>query len=111
LLEWAKFNFELDKSDDNGTTLREHLEQLERQTGGSLAALEPPKEFPLPLVPIWSAFVALHSARTAGFSGPNPITYSEILAWKTLTESPLKPWEIEVIKQVDKVYMEVAQDG
>jgi hypothetical protein len=53
----------------------------------------------------------LHSARTAGFSGPNPITYSEILAWKTLTESPLRPWEIEVVKQIDQRYMKVMADG
>ena len=73
--------------------------------------MEPPTDFPVLLTPIWSAFVALHAARTAGFSGPNPITYSEIYAWKALTESPLNSWEIEVIKEIDTRYMKVMADG
>lgn len=111
LLEWAEFNFKLDKPDDNGTTMREHLEQVERQIGGSLSALEAPVDFPLSLSSIWSAFISLHSTRTAGFSGPNPISYNEILAWKVLTQSPLQSWEIDVVKKLDQTYMKVMTDG
>ncbi len=57
---------------------------------------------------VWSAFIALSNSRTAGFSGPNPITYSEIKAWKELTDTPISSREVEVIKSVDVVYMGIA---
>jgi hypothetical protein len=40
-------------------------------------------------------------------SGPNPISYTEIKAWKELTETPLLAWEVEAIKRVDVVYLGV----
>jgi hypothetical protein len=49
----------------------------------------------------------LNDSRTSGFSGPNPITYEQILAWKQITEQPLASWEAEAIKRLDKVYMGV----
>jgi hypothetical protein len=57
---------------------------------------------------VWSAFITLNNTRTAGFSGPNPITYEQIKAWKELTETPISPWEIKAIKRVDTVYMGIA---
>lgn len=44
-------------------------------------------------------------------SGPNAITYSDIKAWKELTETPLKAWEVEAIKRLDVVYLGVANSG
>ncbi|WP_458796417.1 phage tail assembly chaperone [Pasteurella multocida] len=35
----------------------------------------------------------------------NPISYSDILAWSILTKVSLAAWEIEVIKQIDIVYL------
>ena len=54
---------------------------------------------------VWYAFITLSNTRSAGFSGPNPITYEQIKAWKELTETPISPWEVTVIKRVDTVYM------
>jgi len=105
LLSWAEFEFELNKADDKGITHREHLQQVERQTGFTPKALENPTPFPSLLMYIWSAFIDLNSARTAGFSGPNPITYTEIKAWKELTDTPLKPWDIQVLKRLDQVFI------
>jgi hypothetical protein len=56
---------------------------------------------------IWSAFILLSNARSAGFSGPNPISYAEIKTWKELTETPLDAREVEAIKSLDQVYMRV----
>jgi len=50
----------------------------------------------------------LSNSRTQGFSGPNPITYEQIKAWKELTETPVEPREVGAIKSVDTVYMRVA---
>jgi len=108
LLSWAEHEFNLNKTDDKGTTEREHLLQVERQTGHTPKALENPTPFPSLLMYIWSAYCSLNSARTAGFSGPNPITYTEIKAWKELTETPLKAWDIQAIKRLDQVFIRVA---
>ena len=43
-----------------------------------------------------------------GFSGPNPITYNEIKAWKELTDTPITYRDIVTIKRVDLVYIGVA---
>jgi hypothetical protein len=54
---------------------------------------------------VWSAFINLSNTRSIGFSGPNPISYIEIKAWKDLTESPLTSFEVEAIKRLDTMYM------
>jgi len=84
------------------------LEQVERQIGRRPEALEPPTEFPQLMSHVWSAFCVLSNSRTQGFSGPNPITYEQIKSWKELTETPIAPWEVGVIKSLDAVYMGVA---
>jgi len=108
MLEWAEFNFMLNKTDASGTTKREHLEQVERQTGRSLKELEPPTEFPDILVHIWSAFTALSNCRSQGFSGPNPISYRDIKDYIELTESPLSPREVNLLRELDGVYTRTA---
>jgi len=47
----------------------------------------------------------LNNTRGQGFSGPNPITYTEIKDYKELTETPLAPREVELLKHLDAVYM------
>ncbi len=108
LLSWAEHEFKLNKTDDKGTTEREHLLQVERQTGHTPKALENPTDFPSLLMYVWSAFCSLNSARTSGFSGPDPITYTELYHWKELTETPLSAWDIQVIKRLDQVYLRTA---
>jgi hypothetical protein len=108
LCDWSEHQFKLNKPDKDGVTEREHLEQVERQIGRRPEVLEPPTEFPQSLAHVWSAFCVLSNSRTAGFSGPNPITYEQIKAWKELTETPVSAWEIWAIKRVDVVYMGIA---
>lgn len=108
MLEWAEHQFNLSKPDAQGTTKREHLESVERQTGRSLKELESPTDFPDILAHVWSAFCALSNCRSQGFSGPNPISYSDIKDYIELTESPLSPREVKLIRDLDGVYMRTA---
>ena len=110
LLEFAEHSFKLSKTDQEGVTEREHLQEVERQTGKTPQALIGP-QFPTLVSHIWSAFISLSNGRSMGFSGPNPIGYEQIKAWKELTETPLKAWEIEAIKRLDVVYLGVATSG
>ena len=105
MCEWAEHQFKLNRPDKNGITDREHLEQVERQTGRRPEALEPPTDFPQLVSHVWAAFITLNNSRTQGFSGPNPITYEQIKAWKELTETPVSSWEVTAIKRLDTVYM------
>jgi len=104
LLEFAEHSFALNKTDESGTSEREHLEQVERQTGIRPKGLEGP-DFPFLLSHIWSAFVACSKARTGGFSGANPLTYENIKSWIELTGTPLDPREVEAVKELDVIYI------
>ena len=57
---------------------------------------------------VWSAFISLSNSRSAGYSGPNPITYEQIKAWKELTGTPLDARDVEAVVRIDAVYMRVA---
>jgi hypothetical protein len=109
LEEFAEHEFKLNIPDKDGISKRDHLEQVERQTGLRPKELDGPL-FPELLAHIWSAFHVLNSARTVGFSGPNPITYGDIKAWMELTETPLTAFEVEAIRKLDKVYMRAVND-
>lgn len=56
---------------------------------------------------VWSAFLALSRSRSMGFSGPNPVTYEQIVAWKKLTSTPLDAREVEAVMSLDEIYMRV----
>ena len=57
---------------------------------------------------VWSAFISLSNSRSAGYSGPNPITYEQIKAWKELTDTPLDARDVEAVVRIDAVYMRAA---
>jgi hypothetical protein len=100
----------LNKADKNGVTEREHLEQVRKQTGYAPEGLENSTKFPNLLSHVWSFFLQLHQSRTMGFSGPNPITYSEMESWVNLTNNKLHPYDVGIIKRLDSLYMQV-QNG
>jgi hypothetical protein len=83
---------------------REHLQQVERQSGLTPLALEGP-QFPELLEYVWTAFLLLNHTRGQGFNGPVPISYQEIDAWQRMTQNTLLPWEIEAVKRLDAVFL------
>lgn len=105
MCDWAEHEFSLSKSDDKGITRREHLEQVKKATKRDPEGLENPHEFPKLLNLVWSFFIQLSQSRTAGFSGPNPITYTEIQAWANLTQTRLNPYDVGIIKRLDSIYL------
>jgi len=98
----------LSKPDANGISEREHLEQVERQIGRSLKELEPSVMFPDLLANVWSVFCDLSNTRSQGLSSINPITYNDIKAYKELTDAVLTPRDVKLIRDLDTVYMRVA---
>jgi len=107
---YAEWDFKLAIPDNEGIPEREHLKQVEKQTGKTPLQLIAP-EFPMEIEHVWAYFLELSSTRPIGYSGPLPITYQEIAAWKELTDTPLSPWEVEAIKRLDRIYVKVVNNG
>jgi len=97
----------LNKPDASGTTKREHLEQVERQTGLWIKDLEPPTDFPSVLAGVWSAFTSLNRRRSQGFNGPALLEPSTIKDWMEITGNRLDHRDIETIFILDERFMEV----
>jgi len=90
------------------STEADHLAQVAKQLGKSLEEVEEFNSdalFPDAASHLWSSFLQLHEGRTYGMSGPNPISYDIIKAWCELTNVTLAPWEIEIIKSLDNLWI------
>lgn len=51
-------------------------------------------------------FWELSAARSYGFSGPNPISFSEIADWAELTGNLIRRDEISIIRKMDVAFIE-----
>jgi len=98
----------LNKPEKDGISKREHYKQVEKQIGQQLEETRNPYEFPQLLTHVWSAFVMLSSARGAGFSGPNPITFHEIQSYCDLTGDIISPLDVIALKRLDAEYVRIA---
>tara|TARA_R110000772_G_scaffold260035_1_gene377856 strand:+ start:505 stop:804 length:300 start_codon:yes stop_codon:yes gene_type:complete len=94
----------MSKSGKDNISKRQHLEQVEKQTGKRPEELEGPK-FPHLISHVWSAFLSISQSRTMGFNGPNPISLLEIRAWVEMTNATLSSREVEAIRELDVIYM------
>ena len=84
----------------------EHLEQVERSTGRQVL---PAVEIPPEGEHIWQWFWQLSSKRGGGF-GPGPLTYTEIQAWIGTTGTIVRPYEIDILNDMDGAYMRAQSD-
>ena len=71
-----------------------------------------PEEPELPEVAehIWWWFWQLNQRRQKGFDSPNPLSFSEVMAWVNLTNTYILPEEIEAIMAMDSAYLEAVQE-
>lgn len=87
----------------DGCTLREHLEVIERTSGQTPEQLAP-QPFPHELSHIWEWFQVMSSMRqNAGF-GVSRLS-SEIVDWQKLEGIRLNPYELEVIRRIDSIFV------
>lgn len=59
---------------------------------------------------LWEWFIELDASRGNNGFGISSLTYTEILAWATLTGRRPAPWEIAVIHRLDSVRIRVANE-
>jgi hypothetical protein len=94
------------KTDQSGVTKRQHLEQVKKATGKTPQGLDIPK-LPVSLIYLWQTFVSISAGRQTGYSGPLPLSYTEIKSWIELTGCELTPFEVNSIKRLDNVYLRI----
>jgi hypothetical protein len=56
---------------------------------------------------VWSIFLELDRARGSNGWSPNPIKFVDIEAYARLMREPVRPFEVEIIRALDAVYMKV----
>lgn len=103
----------MDMPNESGTTQRDSLMQvINTAPEGSdmyeaaLFQLEETPEIPFYLTHVWDWFWQIHRGRTYGMSGPNPLTWPDIKAWKEVLNIQIHPLEVELIKEIDSTYLE-----
>lgn len=79
---------------------------MEKSTGKRPKELDGP-DCPDTLTHLWQWFLELHSARSYGQHGPNPLTYPDIAAWSALTAANPTPWEVTALKRIDATWLEI----
>lgn len=104
LVEFAKNELTLSEKQKDGSTLRDHLLNIQKQYN-----ITPPElvevEVSYLVMYLWESFLELNSTRQSGM-GVNSISYSEIKAYCDLTQTVFSPYEIKVIKMLDRVFLE-----
>ncbi|TNG94881.1 hypothetical protein FHQ28_05665 [Pasteurellaceae bacterium USgator11] len=109
LCEYAQAEFKLDKKPkDSEATLREHLTAVYEQTNIKPEQLNNPEPDPFVLY-LLDYFRELSMSRQCGMT-INPILYSEIEAWSRLTATTLEKWELDTLKRLDVIWLNVQVD-
>lgn len=97
----------------NGTSQRDHLEQVCRQTGKTLDELGlsvPEDDEDSPDIPeggefLWSVFWELSQGRGNNGFTENPLSWLEIAAFSQLSGHNLTPFEAETLRRMDAAYL------
>lgn len=104
MLAFVETEFLLNEPQDDKQPLRFHLEKVYQRTGVMPELLKQGK-CPELFEYCWQDFLELNSTRTSNGFGLNAITYNEIDCWARLLNKPITANDIDVIKQIDNVYL------
>ena len=96
----------------DGTTRRDHIEQLCKQTGKTPHELglvedeaDDTPEIPEDGVYLWSWFQELSSGRGNNGFSPTAISWADIEAWARLTAIELTPYETLTLRSMDAAFL------
>lgn len=94
------------RSANGGSSVGAHYAAVARATGKVITA----PELPAALRYLWNIFAMLHRCRGGNGFGPNPIAWSEVLAYCQLTRLSLTAWELEAIRLLDDAYLSASAE-
>lgn len=104
-MAYARHQFELSKSQDDGLPLRAHLENYQRQTGKVHPMLVDPPKLPRGCLQLWADFLELHDSRGSTGWGAARITFADIDAWQRVRGVKLDQWETDLIRKTDDMWL------
>ncbi len=84
--------------------MRQNAEAFERQTGKRPPELDGP-DLPPDLEHLWHWFLELHARRTSNGFGSNPLSWTDIFAWMTLTQPGARLEELKLVLALDNTWM------
>lgn len=92
-------------------TLRKRLQHAARHPvyGVRDPRLDSEPDIPGVVLDLWLWFWELDSGRQSGMSS-NPLSWGDIKDWAELTGVNLTPWEVSVIKAMDRAYLTTANE-
>lgn len=113
LLAHAKDCFEVNVPVQGSSTVGAHVRQMERQKvrKGSVIDEEDNAKLPFELSFIWSVFLELNAARGSNGFSPGPVSFVDISCWCWLKGVELFSYEINILRDLDVVWMEVYHAG
>jgi hypothetical protein len=99
----ARARFTAAKTDASGTPREAHHRHLERTVPGYRRPQLP--AVPETLAHLWAWFCELDGGRT----GQAPLAWSDLKAWAELTGRSPRPWEVHILRRLDRLRLEVAR--
>ncbi len=81
---------------------------MQRRDGVAPRELQTPPA-PALLQHLLPLYRELATSRQGRFNGPLPLAWSELLAWASLTATPVSPWEARLLRALDMVWIDVWQ--
>uniref|UniRef100_UPI004037FFE9 phage tail assembly chaperone n=1 Tax=Cupriavidus nantongensis TaxID=1796606 RepID=UPI004037FFE9 len=96
----------MDERLPDGSTVRQNLESVARQSGRRPEGLDGP-ELPPAGFQLWEWFMELNNTRPAGM-GMSPITYTDIHAFFTMIGERPARWQLDAIRRLDCVVLRAA---
>lgn len=82
------------------------LISVQRQTGRQDERLTNPEKVPSVGLRAWNAFFDVNRSRQSNGYGPSAISNQELLAWCSLMDEKLTPWEVNVFKMMDSTFLD-----
>lgn len=104
-MTFARHQFELSAPQDDGSPLLAHLEAVERATGKPHQMLADAPPLPGGCETLWRDFLEMHHCRGSTGFGAMRITFTDMDAWQRLRSTMLKPWEIDLIRRTDDLWL------
>lgn len=98
-MEFARFQIRMSKPGKDGVSFGAKMQAL----GASI--LDQALPCPPELEHVWGWFDSLNTGRGNSGFGPSPISFAEISAWSALTGNAPTPWEVDLIKNLDLLYL------
>lgn len=88
-----------------GKSVADHMAAVRRSKGGSVAKAAPEPTLDPGLQYLWRAWMDLNLSRGSSGFGPLGITHLEMEAWSRLHQTPLRAWEVRLLRETDLLYM------